>query len=404
MTKMGKAGQALGASACASVMGGIFGAVILTLILPIGRHIVLAFSYPEIFMMAVMGLSMVAILARGNVGKSFITGGLGILIASVGFDPISNATRYTLGSYYLWDGFKLIPVVIGLFALAESFSLMTKKGSISDEKVNTSMSGVFEGMAAVFKNFGLFLRSSVIGTIIGIIPGVGGSVANFLAYGQAVATAKDKENFGKGDIRGVIAAEASNNAKDGGTLVPTLLFGIPGNLEMAVLITALIFHGIQPGPRMILDHGDISVMLIYTLVIANIFVGIVGISLTSVLTRLTKVKTTYIGPIIMMIALVGAYITHTDIGDVIVVLAFGLLGFGMGLYNYPRVPLIIGLVLGELMQTSYHQTIDTFGLAGFYSRPISLGLFIFTVLLLISPLLEKIPVAALFGKKSKGVN
>lgn len=403
MAKQGKAAQALGCSASSSALGGIFGAVVLTVLLPIGRMIVLLFSYPEMFMMAAMGLSIVAVLARGAVGKSFIAGGLGILISSVGFDPISNTIRYTLGIDYLWDGLRLVPVVIGLFALAEAFSLMTKKGAISDEPVNTSLKGMFEGMGYAFKHFGLFIRSSVTGTIVGIIPGIGGPVANFLAYGQAVATSKNKENFGKGDPRGLVASESSNNAKDGGALVPTLLFGVPGSLEMAVFLTALIFHGIQPGPRLILEHADTAVFIIYALVLSNIIVALIGLAMSSFLTRVTKISTSYIGPVIMMIALVGAYITNQNVGDIIVVIVFGVLGYAMSVFKYPRVPLIIGLVLGSLVQTSYWQTMDTFGPAGFFVRPISLGIFIFTVIVLVSPSFKQIK-SRFFGKTGRGVN
>jgi putative tricarboxylic transport membrane protein len=390
LTKQGKAGQAIGAAAASSVMGAVFGAVILTLILPIGKYIVLAFSYPEYFMMSVMGLAMIAVLSQGSLWKAIIAGGLGLMVSFVGFDPVTGSVRYAFGTDYLWDGIKLVPALIGLFAVTESVTLFTKKGSISNEKVNSSMKGVMEGIKSVFRHFGLFLRSSVIGTIIGIIPGVGGAVANFVAYGQAVSSSKNPESFGKGDIRGVIAPEASNNAKDGGALVPTLIFGIPGSLEMAVLLGALVLHGIQPGPRLMLDHAEIALTLIYALVLANVVVGVVGVLAAGQLARLTMVKTTFIAPVIMMLALIGAYATAGVIGDVIVALIFGVLGLFMVKYNYSRVALVIALVLGEMMQQSFHQTLDLMGSAGFFNRPISLGLFLVTVFMLALPLLKRV--------------
>jgi putative tricarboxylic transport membrane protein len=389
LTKQGKAGQAIGAAAASSVMGAVFGAIILTLILPIGRYIVLAFSYPEYFMMAVMGLAMIAVLSQGSLWKAIIAGGFGLMLSFVGFDPVTGAVRYSFGMDYLWDGIKLVPALIGLFAITEAVSLFSNKGSIASEKVNTSLKGVFQGISSVFKHFGLFLRSSVIGTIIGIIPGVGGAVANFVAYGHAVSSSKNPENFGKGDIRGVIAPEASNNAKDGGALVPTLIFGIPGSLEMAVLLGALILHGIQPGPRLMLDNAEIALTLIYALVLSNIVVGIVGVVAAGSLARLTMVKTTFIAPMIMMLALIGAYATDGMIGDVIIALIFGLLGYGMVRYGFSRVALVIALVLGEMMQQSFHQTLDLMGPSGFFVRPISLALFLITVFMLLLPLIKK---------------
>ncbi|GAB7388845.1 tripartite tricarboxylate transporter permease [Bacillaceae bacterium] len=389
LAKQGKAGMAIGAASFASVLGGIFGAVILTLILPIGKHIVLAFSYPEYFMMALMGLAMIASLSEGALWKALIAAGLGLMLSFFGTDPVTGVDRFTFGTFYLADGVKLVPALIGLFAIAETVSMFKKKGAISNEKVNTSLKGVLSGITSVFKHFGVFLKSSVIGTLIGIIPGVGGAVANFLAYGQAAATKKNPENFGKGDIRGVIAPEAANNAKDGGALVPTLIFGIPGSLEMAILMGALMIHGIQPGPRLMMDNPDIVVTLIYTLVLANIIAGIFTLLAAAPLARLTSVKTTYIAPIVMMLSLVGAYATEGMIGDVIVALVFGLLGYAMQQYGFSRVALIIALVLGDLMQKSFHQTVALMGPEGFFVRPLSLGLFLLTVFILLFPSIRK---------------
>ncbi len=389
MTKQGRAGQAIGAAAAASVLGAVFGALILTLILPVGRHIVLAFSYPEYFMMAVMGLAMIVVLSQGSLWKGIIAGGLGLMVAFIGYDPVTGAVRYAFGTDYLWSGIPLVPILIGLFAIGEALSLWTKKGAISNQKVNTSMKGVGEGIVSVFKNFGLFIRSSIIGTIIGIIPGVGGAVANFIAYGQAVSTSKNPEKFGTGDVRGVIAPEASNNAKDGGALVPTLIFGIPGSLEMAVLLGALTIHGIQPGPRLMLDNAGIALTLIYALVLANIIVGVVGILLASPLTRLTMVKTTFIAPVIMVLALIGAFAASGNINDVIVALVFGIIGYAMIRYHFSRVALVIAIVLGEMLQQSFHQTVDLMGYAGFFVRPISLTFFIITVVIIVLPFIKR---------------
>lgn len=390
LAKQGKAGMAIGAAAFASVMGGIFGAVILTMILPVGKYVVLAFSYPEYFMMALMGLAMIAVMSEGSLWKAMIAGGIGLMFSFIGTDPVTGVDRFAFGTDYLVDGIKLVPALIGVFAVAEAITLFQRKGAIATERVNTSLNGVASGIRSVFTHFGVFLKSSSIGTLIGIIPGVGGAVANFLAYGQAASTRKNPENFGKGDIRGVIAPEAANNAKDGGALVPTLIFGIPGSLEMAILMGALMLHGIQPGPRLMMDHPQIALTLIYALVFANIIAGAVTILAAAPLTRLTTIKTVYIAPVVLMLALVGAYASDGSIGDVITALGFGLLGFAMQQYGYSRVALIIALVLGELMQKSFHQTLALSGPSGFFVRPISLTLFLITVILLVWPLVKKV--------------
>jgi len=387
LTKQGRAGYAIGASASASLVGALFGVLVLMLILPLAREMVLAFSYPEYFMMAVMGLAMIAILAQGNPWRAFIAGAIGLCLAFIGFDPMTGALRYTFGWNYLWDGAQLIPAIIGLFGIAEAIALFQQRGAISRERPNSSMSGIWEGVMSVFTHWGVCLRGSIVGTLVGIVPGVGGSVANILAYGQAVATAKDKSQFGKGDIRGVIGPEAANNAKDGGSLVPTLIFGIPGSLEMAVLLGALTLHGINPGPRLIIDHADIALLLIYALVISNIFISIVGLLITKPLTYLTMIKTAYIAPVIMVLGLVGAYAANGYVEDVIMTLAFGVLGYLMMRFDYSRIALLIALVLGSLLQTSFHQTNDLWGVGAFFTRPISLSLFLITVLMLALPLI-----------------
>lgn len=385
LTKQGRAGYAIGASATASLVGALFGVCILMLILPLAREVVLAFSYPEYFMMAVMGLSMIAILAQGNPWRAFIAGGIGLCLSFMGFDPMTGAIRYTFGWDYLWDGAQLIPAIIGLFGIAEAISLFQKRGSISRERPDSSMRGVWEGVVSVFVHWGTTLRGSMIGTLVGVVPGVGGSVANILAYGQAVATAKDKSKFGKGDIRGVIGPEAANNATDGGGLVPTLVFGIPGGLEMAVLLGALTLHGINPGPRLIIDYPDIALMLIYALVISNVFIAIVGLMLSKPMTYLTLIKTVYIAPVIMVLGLVGAYAANGYVEDVLVTLGFGVLGYLMMRYDYSRIALLIALVLGSLLQTSFHQTNDLWGVGAFFTRPISLGLFLVTLTMVAMP-------------------
>jgi putative tricarboxylic transport membrane protein len=381
LAKQGKADMALGASATASMLGGVFGALILTLILPAGRYIILALSYPEYFMMAIMGLSIIIALSQDSLWKGIISAGIGFMAGSFGYHPITGDIRFSFGSVYLYDGIKIAPVLIGIFAISEALTLFKEKESImsSNVKMETSYSGVMAGVKSVFTNFGTFIRGSIIGTIIGIIPGVGGTVASFLAYGSTVQSAKNKEMFGKGDIRGVIGPEAANNAKDGGSLVPTLIFGIPGSAQMAVFIGALMVHGIQPGPRMMLETPSLALTMVYVLVLSNIIVGVLSLVNASMLSKLTLVSPNYIVPFIIILSLVGTYATDRLFGDLVVALIFGLIGFFMKEYGFSRITFLLALVLGKMMEDSFHQTLISMGPQGFVNRPISLIMFVLTL-------------------------
>jgi putative tricarboxylic transport membrane protein len=390
LAKQGKAGLAIGAAVTASMMGAVMGLLVLTLLLPVGREVVLLFSYPEYFMLGILGMSVIAVVASERLVKGLIAASFGLLISMIGYDPITAEIRFTFGWIYLYEGVGLIPMLIGLFAVSESVELMLRGGSIADSgAVNKVTSGALDGAVSVFRNFGLFLRSSVIGTVVGIIPGIGGSVANFVAYGQAVQMARDKSMFGRGDIRGVIAPEASNNAKDGGSLVPTLIFGVPGSLEMAVFLGALTIYNIQPGPRLILDTPEVAIMIIYAMVASNIVAAVASLTLAGAFSRLTRIQGSVMAPVILMVALVGTYVTNGRVEDVAVALVFGIIGFMMRRFGFSVVPLLIAAVLGELIQVSYYQTLLSLGWDSFFTRPISLALLLATVCLIAFPGVNK---------------
>jgi putative tricarboxylic transport membrane protein len=389
LAKMGRAGEAIAAASFSSMLGGIFGAIVLTALLPVGQLVVLAFSYPETFMLAVLGLAMIAVLSPGSLARALVAAALGLLVAFIGFDPVTGSTRFVFGSMDLWDGIPLVPAMIGLFAISEAINMLSKRGAIADMKIDASYRGTGKGIRAVFQHFRVFLEGSFIGTVIGLIPGVGGTVSNFVAYGRAASTKKNPGNFGKGDIRGVIAPEAANNAKDGGALVPTLFFGIPGGVETAVLLSALMIYGIQPGPRMMLDNPQIVLQLIYALVIANVIAAAMTILASPFLTKLTGIKAIYMAPVIVALSLVGAFATEGRIFDVIVAVVFGVIGYLMHRFDFSRVAFIIALILGGLMETSFHQTMTVFGPAGFVSRPIALGLLLVTILMFALPSIRK---------------
>jgi putative tricarboxylic transport membrane protein len=400
MARKGESGKALGISATASALGALFGVVVLVALIPVAQAIILAFAAPEFFMLTVLGISVIALVTRGQLLNGLAAGGLGILFALVGYDPITGNVRWNLLDVlnvgfmegYLYNGIKLVPAVIGIFAIAEVMHLTaTERESIAGSAAVKAGSGAIDGVREVFNHPWLFLRSAVIGTVIGMIPGVGGTVANFLAYLNATQTSNNPEGFGTGDPRGVIASEAANDAKDGGALLPALAFGIPGSATTALILGALTLHGIAPGPNIITEELDVVFALIISLVIANVLTSLIGISLANHLSKITTIPTSYIVPVVLIISLAGAYVVNESLGDVGVAILLGVLGFFMILYDYSRIALIIGLILGQTMEITFHQSIGAYdaGLLVFVTRPISALFLLALVVTLLYPLVSK---------------
>lgn len=388
LAKQGKGRMAISAAMFASAMGGFIGLIVLYLLIPVARELVLAFSYPDFFMLAVCGLLIIAFVTQGNTYRGVVSALAGLLLAFVGTDPIYGAERYVFNVNYLLDGISLLAVIIGLFAVTEAFTLFANNKAIASD-VEVKKDGSLEGIVAVCKHFGLFLRSCAIGIIIGIIPGVGGTVSSYMAYGTAVQLSNNPEKFGKGAIEGVIAVEASNDAKEGGALLPTLAFGIPGSAAMAVLIGGLMFHGLAPGPSMLTNDLDLTYFLIAAAILGKVIAMIIGLFLGPRLVFVTKIKGSLMAPGIIAISLLGAYGVEGKYGDVIVALLFGVFGFYMQKYGYSRIGLIIALVLGKMLESTYHQSVTTFGYSGFFTRPISLTLLFIAILMFFWPSIRK---------------
>lgn len=351
LARMGEAARALAAAFFSSMFGGLIGAFTLLLVLPIARPLVLAFGSPELFMLAILGLSMVAILAGKRPLRGLISGFLGLMLGAIGAAPTNPAFRYTYDALYLNDGIKLAVLALGLFALPEILDLLASGTSIAGEGavIKSGRESRLAGLRDVIKNRVLVLRSAIVGVIVGFIPGLGGSVVDWISYGIARSTVPNSENFGKGDIRGVIAPESSNNAKEGGALIPTLLFGIPGSGGTAVLLGAFILLGLQPGPRMLKETGDlnITVLIILTLALANVFGTLACLGLTGVVARLATIPAARLAPFVLVIMLTGAYQSTRHWGDLLAFLLIGLLGWVMRRLKYPLPPLLIGFVLSE---------------------------------------------------------
>jgi TctA family transporter len=341
-------------------------------------------------MLAIWGLTTIAVVTHGSVLKGLAAAGIGLLISFIGFDPRTAELRYTFGSLYLRDGLSLIPLFLGIFAIAELIDLTVQgQRTISGKtRVGELTGSVWEGVGSVFQHFGLFLRSAMLGTIIGIIPGIGGTVASFVAYGQAVQTArKDRERFGRGDIRGVLAPEAAHDAKDGGALVPALAFGVPGGEGTALLLAALTLHGLVPGKELMTNHLSLVFVLIWALFFSNWMTSIVGVMVVNPLARLTVLRTHLLVPLILVLVSVAAFIYKGQMADVFVAFLCGWIGYYMKKHRWSRVTLVIALVLGTLFETNLHMTLrlHQLGRINFWTRPITLILLGFTVISLALP-------------------
>jgi len=381
MSRQGKSGMALGAAATASTLGGLFGLIVAFCLIPVLAKIVMYFSYTEFFMMALFGLSIIAVLGEGSLLKGLAAGAFGILLSCVGYDPMTSELRFTLGLKFLWDGIQVVPALFGLLAIGEVMDLLIKGQSIATYKSSGSeRSGVWSGIVATLKNPFLVMRCSTLGTIMGAIPGVGGTVAGFISYMHAKQTCKNSENFGKGDVRGVMASEAANDAKEGGSLIPTLTFGIPGSPGMAVFLGALTLHGIDTGQDIFVTNLDVVYMLLLSLLGCHIVAAVIGLTLADKMAMLTRLRPALFAPILFVICLVGSFALRNNIGDVLVTCVFGILGYEMKKFEFSRIALVLGLLLGNMAETSFRQTLMTEGgWVNFFTRPISLGLFILII-------------------------
>lgn len=356
LAQQGKAGLAIGAGASANALGGIIGTISVLAVLPIAREIVLLFGPPEFFLLVISGLIIVATTSQGKVLRGLLTGAFGLTLAFVGYSNVSGIERFTMGNFYLWDGIRLVPSLIGLFAIAEMINLSVKGGSIAGDAKNVKITNMSQGLLETFRHLGTVWRGSVIGTIVGAIPGIGGTVASFLSYSMTVQASKDPDSFGKGNIEGVIAPEAAINAKDGSMLIPTLAFGIPGSAEMAVFLGLLVLHGMQPGPLMLVEHQVEIYSLIWALTASCIMASFIGLALVRPLARVTLLDTRILVPVVVSIAMVGSYSVDQTIENVIVTSLFGMIGYFMIRYDYPRLPFVVALVLGEGTERYFHQS------------------------------------------------
>jgi putative tricarboxylic transport membrane protein len=390
MAKQGEAGRAMAASLMSSLVGAVFGGLVLVLAVPLVRPLVLSLGAPGMFMMGMLGITFIATLSGGDMLKGLLAGGIGLLLAMAGLDSYTATPRYTFGLYYLWDGVPLVPVTIGLFAIPEIVDLAIKGGSISQLGA-TKIGGVMQGVRDTFIHWKLVIRCSAIGSLIGMMPGMGSGVGQFLAYAHAVQSSKNRERFGKGAIEGVIGPGAANNSKEGGSLIPTVAFGVPGGLHSALLLGAFTILGLTPGLAMLRPEQNLSLTysLVWTIIIANLITVPLCFLFLKQLVHLTEVKGSILIPILLMLIYVGGFVTNT-FGDMVMVLVFGALGWLMVTFGWLRPPLLIGLVLGELVEKNLFIAVDAYGGFGWLQRPIVMVLLAIVVIGVATPVYQRI--------------
>lgn len=391
MAKNGEAGRALGAVITSSLFGAIFGAFVLAATIPVVRPLVLTFGSPEFFMLAVLGIAFVASLSGEALVKGLVAGGLGLGLATVGLDPVSGTQRFTFGQLFLWDGIGLVPVTIGFFAIPEIIDLAIQGSSISKVEVGR-LGGVWQGVKDTFIHWLLVLRCSALGTFIAIIPGMGAATTQWLAYAHAVQSSPNKERFGKGAVEGVLGPGAANNSTLGGSLITTIAFGVPASVTMAILLGAFLIQGLVPGPSMLTPaprgHLTVTFSMVWTIVISNIITVAICFLFLKQLVKITAIRGALLIPFILMLIAVGAFAEKNVFEDVLIVLAFGALGWVMTRVDWPRPPLLLGLVLGPLAENKLFLSTDNYGLA-WLVRPGVLILFGIIVVGLVVPFVNE---------------
>jgi len=384
LSQQGKAGVAMGLSVTASLVGGIFSLICLVLFAPIIADFSVNFGPPEMFMLAMCGLAIVAaVVSKEAMRRGIIAGCLGLMLSFFGQDLITGQSRFDFGILALEDGLHFIVGLVGMFAASQAIKLAERKGTISQTGKVTG-GGVREGVWLTFKYPVTLLRSSIIGTIVGALPGAGLSVANFLSYMAAIRASKDPDSFGKGNPEGVVACEASNNAVSGGSLIPTLTIGIPGNATTAAFLGGLLVHGLRPGLDLFTTNAAVTYSFFIGLMLANVCFFILGVVGTNWFAKITVVRNELLVPMILILSMVGCFALSNKYADIIICLIFGLLGYFFQKYGFPVIAVVLGMILGPIGERGFHQSLlmSKGSYLIFFTRPISLTLFVLTLLVL----------------------
>jgi putative tricarboxylic transport membrane protein len=382
LAKMGLAGQAMGLSTTQAVIGNFFGIVVLALFAPIISHLALIFQARDFFLLAFMGLFLVGSLAEGSLVKALISAFIGIVVGLIGMDPETGQGRMTFGTLFLLGGVHFVVIMIGTFGISEALQQLQTKAV----PVKQSIDRITPAWAEVWSNLFLTLRASVIGVIVGALPGTGGDIAALMAYDHARRTVRNPypRPFGHGAYQGLIAPEAAANAAIGGAFIPMMTLGIPGDSVTAVLIGALIIHGLRPGPMLMREQPEFFWFVVGALLIANVFLYVWGMTGIRAFSKIVEIPKPYIIPIIVVLTFVGGYSIQNSITDIYLMIAFGILGYFMKRYGYPVAPLVLGVILTPIIDENFRRGVQLMhgSAAGFFA-----GMFTHAVSLVILALM-----------------
>ena len=382
MAQRGEAGRALGLAVVSSTVGGVFSVLVLMACAPILARAAYNFAPPEYFALTLFGLSMLISVGGGSAIKNLISGAFGILLATVGTDLLTSVKRFTFESPHLYDGIGFVPVMIGVFGISE---LIAQASRLNEKRERVTMDAIKlpskEDYRRVWKTI---LRSSGIGTFIGVLPAEGATVASMIGYNEAKRWSKKPEEFGKGSPEGIAGSEAANNSATGGAMVPTLALGIPGSPTAAVILAGLLVHGLRPGPTMFTDQAEFAYAIFWSMLFVNLLFLLVGLYGARAFARVTLIPVTVLWPCVFVFSIVGAYALDQSMFDVWIAIASGILGYFMRMYGFSVVPLAIGLILGGMLEQRLGQSMVMLDEKWWLmlSRPISLFFFILTALAL----------------------
>lgn len=391
LAKKGKASMVLGVDLVLSCLGGLFGSIVLLCAAPALAEVALQFSSYEFFWLAVLGLSCAVLISGGSPLRGVISLMIGLLLTCVGSDITLGFPRFTFGNLSLLEGFSFIPAMIGMFGLAEVLSNVSKKEMHNTEIIKFT-TDVFKGIGTLVRKVKFqILRSQLIGTIIGILPGAGGDIAAWICYGVGKRFSKNPDEYGKGSVEAIANSTTANNAAISGAFIPALVFGIPGDSLTAIIIGVLFMKGLEPGPSLFAEHGDFLYAIYVVFILANILLLPLGYIAIRLATKIMKVPPKLLNPIILGFCMVGAYAINNDNFDITCMLGFGIAAYVMISNNIPVAPAILGLVLGHMLENTFMQSMvkSEWDPLSFFSRPISATLGLITVLLWFSPFIVK---------------
>jgi len=389
MALKGRAGPALGIAAFGSFIAGTFAVIALTFVGPLLSNIALAFGPPEYFSLMIVGITVLTFLSSGSMIKALIMAGVGLILSGVGMDTNSGKYRFTFNIQSLLDGVGVVPVAMGLFGISEV--LLNLETEINRDILTTKVKNLFPTLKDWADSLWSIVRGSILGFFLGIIPGGGAVVASFASYAIEKKASKHPEEFGKGAIQGVAGPESANNSAAGGSFIPLLTLGIPANPVMAILLGALMIHGLQPGPLLMQNAPDLFWGTIVSMYIGNAMLLVLNLPLIPMWVKVLKVPYYLLYPLILLFCLIGAYSLDNTVADIVIMLIFGILGFLMKKLRYDGAPMILALVLGQKLETSLRRSLimSQGDFSIFVTRPISLGFLITAVLLLIVPIVTQ---------------